>query len=311
MKDLYKKTIGALLVIGASFSLISCEHKPLYPKDNLFPRKVKVDIDWSALEPGDSAPDSIDIYFFNELLKYFEKITIPNDGQPHINSVTGGISYFIFFSHDGSYDLTLNQEFIENIFLLNRFADINVNPIYGGYGVIDLMEGDPDNPISITIKPVCLNQHVNIIITNGSMLDANKNMNIVSFKGISDRFSFFGVPCPDSVPMMISEFLDQTGDGKRSGSFRVMQVYQGNEYRYLAYVITVNSKAQIECYCADVTKDIMEQLNNHEITIVIDFGSMKKLDPGDEDYPDEPFSIQGGFQVDIDTFGDKGLTIIL
>lgn len=311
MKDLYKKTIGALLVIGASFSLISCEHKPLYQKDNLFSRKVKVEIDWSALEPGDSTPDSIDMYFYNELLEDYEKITIPNDGQPHIDSVSSGIADFLFYSHDVAGVRTLNPEVIGKHSLLNEFPETNVNPIYGGTGVVDLMEGDPDMVTEIIIRPVCLNQHVNVIITNASKLEANKDMNIVSFKSFSDRFSFSGTPCADASPVMVSEFMTRTGEGKYSNSFRAMQVYQEHGFKYLAYVITVNPDAQIECYCADVTENVRKQLGHHEITLEIDFESMKRLNTGDEDYPDTPFTVQGGFKVDIDAFGDKGLTIIL
>ena len=311
MTNIFKRMLGVSLVCGTAFALISCEHKPLYPKDNLFPRKINVNIDWSALESGDSTPASIDMYFYNELLEDYELINIPNNGQPHTDSVTCGIVDVLFYSHGVQGIRTIDPEVIEKHTLLNEFPETNVNPIYGGTCIIDLMNGDPDQATDITIRPVCLNQHMNVIITNASKLAANKDLNIVSFKGFSDRYAMSGKPSAEDNTVIVSDFLTKTGNDTFTSAFRFMQMHQSTGFKYPVYVFTVNSKAEIECYYADVTESVRKQINSHGITIEVDFESMIRVYPGDENYIDPPFTIQGGFNVDIDPYGDKGITIIL
>lgn len=287
----------ALTVLMAA---VSCEHKPLYPKEP-GATGLAVMFDWSQLEAEDlnSRPESMDLYFYSEDLSSYEKFTVFNYDEPLYIDLNQPAARVNFINADIPVE---KVELANGLTILSPDTESGVGAVYGGaFDISDEKE--------LILVPVCLARHIDVSVENASELDSYPNGVKLMLTGLSDRETITGAVPSDALDSHIIVNPVSDGHGNYSGSARFLRLLdQTDSVHHFLYVIA-SRKSGNDCYLYDMEEQIRLQAGEHTIKIRVDLGQMEILTPDNPYYPDN--LTQTGILPDVDEYDDEVITIEL
>ena len=316
MKETLKHILLAVaLPVAAILAFASCEHKPLLLREPL-PTLVNIVFDWSALEPGDTIPEGMSLYFYNSLTGQYEKFDVACTAEPQSIRVTSGPSDLLFLNNNLN-DVTSRGQYDAHTFsLLSLVPYDGLEPVYGGYMTVDVL----DNPLeqnlqTLVIKPVCQVRHFNIHIAGADTMTDAKGWR-ATLSDLSNSRLLFDGGVPETAKS-VRTIAELGGDGNvKSGTIRSFGPYYQNGYQtennLIAYVL--KGEGTISYYRFDVTDQVSAQKASHVIEVNVDITGMSELEPDDPYYPgdDSGSSFGGdGIRTDIDDFGEEHFDVIM
>lgn len=300
-RKLYK--ILSLVMLAALFS--ACEHKVLYdpvddPEDEIQSYPVRIEFDWSALEPGDAIPEGMTLLVYQTQTGRYRKFDIPSSDNG-VTQVPAGQVRMLFVQNDNR-DIYVDKYASDATcqLVVSDSQTAQLTSVYGGQSQHTIAEAIPE-PMTITLKPRCMGKHVNVCVRNISTLN-----NSAGFMGHVTGMTRTKLLLSTEVAPEEAEAVTMTGgltiDGdKLRGTIFGLDVTPQSEHKFILSMRDLVTGSR-RAFRFDVKEKVKELADKHDVSLDLDLADGEEIYPGD---PDFPSSDGNGIWPSIDDFKDE------
>lgn len=322
MKHIINTAISKLyaltLIITVALLSASCEHKELYMY-KAQKQLVNIRINWDKLLPGDTKPEGVTLYFYNDRDGEMQKYDIPASLDEYPLSIYSGIYNVIAYNNDAPALFGRFPNEYDKHELLAMELNNQVPQTYVCHCTVEVEHHDEDEVYDnqvITITPEPMYSIYNVVAKNTDAVSGAITF-MASLSGLTNCIYAASGDCSNNSTESVIAFpLIKAGNSnshintiKTFGQL----VNEKNPVPSNKLLLTVlKDDKTVVYYLFNVADQIKAATNRKNVTIEVDLKEAKPLQPGDPDYPKvDPEVNEGGINAGVDDFGNENIDVIV
>lgn len=293
--NIIRKTLPVMTaIVAAAAMLAGCTHKDLYryePEAQL----INVHFNWENLEPGDSRPEGMTLYFYNQFTGDASRYDIPTKGnEDDTIEVLSGPYDIIVYDTEAHGITNQNIGKLDDHTIVCTEPNKPVPPMYGNIYDLEITqkEGTDSTLQVITITPKRIHKLYKVTATNTDAI-AEAVVWSATLSGLTNSIYAKTGKCAEDAHEAVIEFPLYKVEGTTavSHTFRTFGRLDNSANRSTVnklLVSVVKKDNSVLFYKFDVTDQVVNAADPYNVPIVVDFKNMSPLQPTDPDYPGKP-----------------------